>query len=320
MIVAIHADAGPGAGLGHVARCSGLALALRRQGIIPVMLNAAGPALTAHFSRHALAELRCEAGIPSLWQTVQRVGAQALVVDSYRLDGDDLRQTCAGLKLVWFDDTASHPIAADMVINGSPAAHSLPYDLPQGGIGLLGADYQVVRPGIVARDRLGPVRRLLVTYGGADPKGVGPRLAAILPDTIAIDFVVGPFADIPGNLPAHATVHKAPADLLGLIDKADLALCAGGQTLFELAAAKLPAVTIGIGEDQRPNLETLARKGAVLFGGWADSVDFQSGLSQTLNTALSDASLRHDLAAKAHQLVDGRGADRIADAIKDLLA
>lgn len=320
MIVAIHADAGPGVGLGHVARCTGLALALRCHGIIPVMLNAAGAALTAHFSSHALAELRCEVSVASLQHAVQRVGAQALVADSYRLDRLDLRRACAGLKLVWFDDTATQPLAADMVVNGSVAAATLPYDLPQGCVGLLGADYQVVRPGIVARDRPGPVRRLLVTYGGADPKGVGPRLAMVLPDTVAVDFVVGPFADIPGNLPPHVVVHKAPSDLLPLIERADLALCASGQTLFELAAAKLPAVTIGIGEDQRPNLETLSRKGAILFAGWVDSAEFQTDLGQALNKALTDAALRHDLAAKAHALVDGHGADRIAAAIKTLLA
>ncbi|MCA1907408.1 MAG: hypothetical protein LDL39_03510 [Magnetospirillum sp.] len=320
MIVALHADAGAGIGLGHVSRCTGLALALRRHGIMPVMLNAAGTPLTAHYSAHALAELRCDTTIASLCQALHRVGAKALVADSYRLDRLALRDACADVKLVWFDDTASQPLAADVVVNGSPAAVTLPYDLPAGCFGLLGAAYQVVRPGILAHDRLGEVRRLLVTYGGADPKGVGPRLAALLPDHVAIDFIVGPFADIPSNLPPNVTLHKAPTDLLGLIDRADLALCAGGQTLFEMAAAKLPSIAIGIGEDQRPNLETLSRQGAVLFAGWVDSEDFPVTLAQALRTALTDATLRQSLARQAHELVDGKGADRIATTIANLLA
>lgn len=320
MIVALHADAGAGIGLGHVSRCTGLALALRRHGMMPVMLNAAGTPLTAHYSAHALPELRCDATIASLCQTLHRVGAKVLVADSYRLDRLALRDACIDMKLVWFDDTAVQPLAADVVVNGSPAAPSLPYDLPPGCVGLLGAAYQVVRPGIQARDRLGEVRRLLVTYGGADPKGVGPRLAALLPNNVAIDFIVGPFADIPTNLPPNVTLHKAPPDLLGLIDRADLALCAGGQTLFEMAAAKLPAIAIGIGEDQRPNLETLSHQGTILFGGWVDSEDFQLTLGQALRTALTDALLRQSLARQAHELVDGKGADRIATTIKALLA
>lgn len=320
MIIAIHADAGPGVGLGHVSRCTGLALALRRHGMIPVLLNAAGPALTPHFSGHALAETRCESNVTALHQAAQRVGARALVADSYRLDRLALRQTCAELKLIWFDDTATQPLAADIIVNGSPAAASLPYQLSPETIGLLGAAYQVVRPGLVARDRIGPVRRLLVTYGGADPKNVGPRLATILPVDLAVDFVVGPFADIPSNLPAHVTVHKAPMDMAELIERADLAVCAGGQTLFELAVAKLPTISIGIGEDQRPNLEQLSRAGAVLFGGWADSPDFLTHLRHILDQALADSALRQRLATQAHDMVDGKGADRIALAIKNLLA
>lgn len=320
MIVAIHADAGPGVGLGHVTRCTGLALALRRQGMIPVMLNAAGLSLTPHYSALALAEIRCDIDVSALHDAMMRVGAAALVADSYRLDREALRRAVAGTKLVWFDDTATQPLLADMVVNGSPAAAALPYALPAACVGLLGADYQVVRPGLVARDRNGPVRRLLVTYGGADPKHVGPRLAEILPDSVAVDFVVGPFADIPTKLPSHVRVHKAPADLLDLIHQADLALCAGGQTLFELAAAKLPSICMGIGEDQRPNLEMLSRQGAILFGGWADSADFADHLRQALNRGLADESLRQSLAQRAHRLVDGQGADRIALAIKKMLA
>jgi len=320
MIAAIHADAGPGVGLGHVSRCTGLAHALLRQGIVPLMLNAAGESLTPHFTANGLAESRCEGNVSAVLNAAHRVGAKALIADSYRLNRVELRQACGPLKLICFDDNATLPLTADIIVNGSPAAPFLPYDLPAGTQGLLGPAYQVVRRGLTARERTGPVRRLLVTYGGADPKNVGPRLAAILPDAVAVDFVVGPFADIPSNLPSHATVHKAPKDMVELIDRADLAVCAGGQTLFELAAAKLPAISIGIGEDQRPNLEQLSQAGAILFGGWADSLDFPAQLRHSLAKALTDSALRQGLASRAHDMVDGKGADRIALAIKTLLA
>lgn len=287
---------------------------------MPLMLNAAGESLTPHFSAHGLAESRCGNDVSSLVNAARRAGAKALVADSYRLDRLHLRKASGTLKLVWFDDTAILPMEADIIVNGSPAAPFLPYDLPPAAIGLLGPAYQVVRSGLRARDRSGPVRHLLVTYGGADPKNVGPRLASILPLGISVDFIVGPFADIPTNLPTHVTVHKAPGNMVDLIDRADLAICAGGQTLFELAAAKLPVISIGIGEDQRPNLEQLSRAGAILFGGWADDADFLAQLRLILDQALADPALRQCLAAQAHDMVDGHGADRIAATIKALLA
>lgn len=320
MIVAIHADAGPAVGLGHVMRCTGLALALRRRGMLPVLLNAAGDALTAWFTRHALAELRCADNPEALIQAARRAGAALLVADSYRLDRLALRRAGGELKLAWFDDTAQAPLAADAIINGSPAARTLPYALPATVLALLGPAYQVVRPGLTARSRRGPVRRLLVTYGGADPWNVGPRLAALLPPDIVADFVVGPFADIPANLPAHAVPHKAPADMAPLIDRADLAVSAGGQTLFELAAAKLPTIAFGLGKDQGPTLEWLGRAGAIAFAGWADDTGLDQALRHHLDGLIKDEPARLLLAERAHALVDGQGADRIAAALSGLLA
>lgn len=320
MIVALHADAGKAIGLGHVSRCTGLALALRPLGLMPVMLNGAGDRLSPLFTRLGLAELRCDTDPSSLAATCRRVGAALLVADSYRLDRLELRRAMAALPLAWFDDTAQPPLAADVIINGSPAASLLPYDLAAGMVALLGPSYQVVRPGLPSRHRTGPVRRLLVTYGGADPKAMGPRLAALLPPDLPCDFVVGPFADIPANLPPIARMHKAPENMAALIDGADLALCAGGQTLFELAAARLPAIAFGLGPDQRPTLDWLAQAGAIAFAGWADDDSTDVRLAGLLHDLRADETARRHLAERAHQQIDGRGAERIAAALRDFLA
>lgn len=320
MIVAIHADAGPGIGLGHAIRCCGLALALIEQNMIPIMLNAAGDGLQPLLSQYRLTDAACQAESASLVQAARAVGAAILVVDSYRLDRRTLATLAQGLKLVWFDDTAEQPLIADAIINGSPAALGLPYVLPAGILGLLGPDYQIVRPGLSPRLRSGPVRRLLVTYGGSDPKGVGKVLAGILPADIPTDFVVGPFAEIPANLPPQAHLYKAPMNMPALIGGADLAISAGGQTLFELAAAQVPTIAIGIGADQKPNLETLERAGALVFAGWADDPALADHLRAHLVAMIADDGHRLACAARAHALIDGRGAERIATVLKMLSA
>ncbi|MFA6021936.1 MAG: hypothetical protein WC722_16860 [Rhodospirillales bacterium] len=320
MIVAIHADAGPGIGLGHAIRCCGLALALAKHNMIPIILNAAGDGLRPLLNQYGLTDAACQAEGASVVQAARAAGAAMLVVDSYRLDRRALAALAHGLKLVWFDDTAEQPMIADAIINGSPAALSLPYALPAGILGLLGPDYQVVRPGLTARPRRGPVRRLLVTYGGSDPKGVGKVLAGILPAAITTDFVVGPFAETPANLSPQAHIHKAPKDMPALIECADLAISAGGQTLFELAAAQVPTIAIGIGTDQKPTLETLDRAGALVFAGWADDPALADHLRALLGAMIADEGRRLALAARAHALIDGGGGERIAAALKTLLA
>ncbi|TNC94033.1 MAG: Polysaccharide biosynthesis protein, predicted glycosyltransferase [Stygiobacter sp.] len=319
MIVALHADAGPGIGLGHAIRCCSLAVALGQQGMTPIMLNAAGNHLRPLLRQYGLKECECGPSPASVAAAAHQSGARLLVADSYRLDRQDLAVQAQGLKLAWFDDTAERAMVAHIIINGAPAALDLPYDLPPGTIGLLGPDYQVVRPGMKFRQRQGPVKRFLVTYGGADPRQIGPVLAAVLPRDLACDFVVGPFSPIPVNLPGWATLHKAPENMPELMDGADLAISAGGQTLYELAAAALPTIAIGIGPDQGPNLRSLERAGALVFAGWAGDDGLADSLRAALRRILNDEASRNDLAIKAHGLIDGNGANRIAAAVKTLL-
>lgn len=319
MIVALHADAGEGIGLGHVLRCAALAVALQRCGLTVVMLNGAGPAVVPLFTRFHLPHQICDAQADAVATAARACGAVLLVADSYRLDRQALAVAAKGLKLAWFDDTATALPLADIIINGSPAAASLPYRLPADVTGLFGARYQVVRPDVAYRPRLEPVRRLLVTYGGSDPKAVGPLLATVLPAGIDTDFVVGPFAPVPANLPPQACLHQAPPDMPALMATADLALCAGGQTLFELAAAGIPAIAIGIGADQKPNLDCLEREGALLFAGWAGDPALAANLRRLLTQVIADSALRRQLAERAHALIDGHGAERIAAMFKSLL-
>ena len=53
------------------------------------------------------------------------------------------------------------------------------------------------------------------------------------------------------------TVHSAPEDMRAIMATADLAVTAGGQTTYELAASGVPAVALCIAENQRPNLAAL---------------------------------------------------------------
>lgn len=317
--VAVHADAGAGIGLGHAIRCCGLAQALRRLGFDVVFINTAGDDLHDFLSPQGLNDQICLPSSEAIAQTARRMGAGLLIADSYRLDRAELAKEAAELKLAWFDDTATQAPLADVIINGSPAASALPYVLPTTVLPLLGAKYQVVRPGLSAHPRAIPVQRLLVTYGGSDPKAVGPVLASCLPRDLAVDFVVGPFAPVPANLPDGINLHHNPATMADLINRADLAISAGGQTLFELAAARVPTLAIGIGDDQRPNLHWLERHGALIFAGWADDPALALSVRRHLAALRNDDDRRHALATTAHSLIDGHGADRIALALKQLL-
>jgi spore coat polysaccharide biosynthesis predicted glycosyltransferase SpsG/RimJ/RimL family protein N-acetyltransferase len=321
--VALHADGGPEVGLGHFARVRGLAAALAGRGA-GVFLVVAPESGLAPLARSAgLAVVEGPTGPADLLRAA--AGAALLVADSYRLDVKELAARNGGrLRLAVFDDTAERDLPVDAVINGSPAAPLLPYAGRTAGRLLLGPEYQILRADLrPAPGRDGPARRLLVLVGGADLDGVAAetrrlaeeRLAPAWPE-LAIDLVFGPLMPppLPSALP-NLRLHHAPADLPALMAAADLALSAGGQTLFELARARVPTVAFCLGDDQRRNLEALAARGAVAYIGRRGDGAWTERAERTLAGLVGDAAGRRALAEAAGRLFDGQGAGRLAAAL-----
>jgi spore coat polysaccharide biosynthesis predicted glycosyltransferase SpsG len=107
-------------------------------------------------------------------------------------------------------------------------------------------------------------------------------------------------------------MHEAPPELAPLMAAADLAVCAGGQTTYELAAMGLPAVALCIADNQRINLDALAQVPTLLLSDAA-------ALSSTVRALAADRTQQQRLSQRGRALVDGRGADRVAAALGEVL-
>src|SRR5260370_19755624 len=128
--VAFRTDAGSAVGLGHFSRCLALAHALRTLGAESRMLidgdhRTLELAMAAGFEASAVA--RADDPEATL-EWCGRLGASALLVDSYGFTPDDLAVFVAARRPVAvFDDTANRELPVDLVINGGAGARPLPY-------------------------------------------------------------------------------------------------------------------------------------------------------------------------------------------------
>jgi len=332
-VVALHVDGGPGVGLGHVSRGLGLAAALGERDCQPIFLIAEGSEVGGYLGRLDRRVVACPPTATGLLAACGEVGAVALVIDSYRVgDADLIRLGASGLLLVCFDDTAERAIVAHLIVNGSPAALSMAYAVREGCRYLLGPTYQIVRPEFVpdvARDHAGLAANVLVTVGGDDVLGILRDLVAFFGSFWSapspgshVDVVVGPFVRRLDHwdVPAGVRLHHAPPDMRALMIDADVAVSAGGQTLYELARCGTPTVGLCVADDQAPNLETLARMGAIEYVGRARTPGWIDRLAAALETLRHDASRRARMARTASHLINGQGAARVADEIGARLA
>ena len=337
VLVAFRTSRGARVGLGHLRRCLALAGALRGMGAESVFLldgdvAVAGDEVAA--AGFEAARVRPEHDLTDTRQECRARRAAAVVVDSYgvgRLGERYLRGLAEGRGVVAIDDLADRELTVDLVVNGSAGAERLVYrGAPQTRY-LLGPRYIPLRPEFAeppARVFPDGVRRVLITLGGGDEYGLTARLVRWTAKTLGAvgqDVVVGPYFEGTEAVREEARVgagsvvlHESPQEMRRLMLGADLAICGGGQTTYELAATGTPAIAVRLADNQTINLKGLSEAGTLVWAGDAGDADLESALADALTTLASDRARRAEMSRRGRELVDGQGAERVARAILDV--
>ena len=300
-------------GLGHVRRCLTLAGALRSVGIESSFhVCGEGAAFVAQHGFEAKAVDRLEEGVD---------GAGALLIDSYEFDD---RLLSLGAPTIVIDDLAARPLPVGMVVNPGAGAERLTYAASPETLLLLGVRYALLRPEFAqpsARTVRKQIQNVMITLGGHDHGTLASDLvrwtSAALPSA-TIDVIVGPFFERVDDLRAleSPTIHLVhnPENMRELMLRSDVAISAGGQTLYELAATGTPAVVVATAANQRYNIEALAEEGTIVYLPERTS----AALAEAF-TKLAPPQARSEMSARGKALVDGRGAERVAEEIARLL-
>lgn len=332
MTFVLHADGGTGIGLGHASRCGALSAALQRQGHVSRLVVDPSSGLGDYVRRLGVTAIEAGSDGAGVRQLAQTLGAHAVIVDSYRWTRDDfVALRPANCPVVAFDDEARGVLPVDGLINGAPAAAALAYDVLPHTRSWLGPAYQVVRDefrDVPIRTGTAAVERVIVLVGGDDPLGLLRLLAAHL-ESLAratsppfrCELICGPYTTAPDTVSlTHVEAVRHPADLHERMMRADLALSAGGQTLYELARCGTPTIAFRTGADQTNNLAALAAAGVVIDTGDASDAAWLARVSHALQMLAADAAARREMSIRGQGLIDGRGADRVAEAIIRLAA
>lgn len=173
--------------------------------------------------------------------------------------------------------------------------------------------------------RLAPVRGfsprpiLLVAMG--ENGGLAERMAhalSALDSSFRIRFAIPAGMPNPGKLAAaivairenYETVEGAD-DFSTEYASADLALCAFGDTAYELAAFGVPALWLAENGDDAGRANAMAQTGMGLSLGTANSLD-DASLLAAVKSLIQDAVRRREMRETCLGLVDGLGAWRIA--------
>jgi len=339
--IVIRADADADIGIGHVGRTLALAAAWQKGGgevryvtTAPLAASAEAWITSAGIGIEVLGVERYSEG--DARKTSASAAGAAVVLDifgtplTYR---SALRRQVARLAII--DDTGG-PGAwpADIIINqnyGATAALYPGHD-PEATL-LLGPRFALLRPEFgrwrtVGRRSENDVRRIAVSLGGTDPKDVTSlALSALemLPasgwQAIVVAGAANPRAEA---LKARAAatgraihVMRRPGSMARLLAWADLAVLAGGVTVWEALCLGVPAIGIAVADNQVPAAEALARDRLWHYQGRVEEVGAER-IARTITELLADTDERRRLTEAGGATVDGHGAERVAEALAHL--
>jgi spore coat polysaccharide biosynthesis predicted glycosyltransferase SpsG len=189
-------------------------------------------------------------------------------------------------------------------------------------LGLAGLDYALLRNAVRQLRPLGaPVHltsrtpKVVAVFGGTDPYRAAPQIADLLAATgVAFDESLrDDLLAVEAGPGQHFEIISPTDDLPKLLAGADLAVSASGTSTWELLCLGLASALVWVVDNQILGYErTIAHGYAAGLGRLGQFTDKSV---EVLRELLTQPGSRSALAVRAWGAVDGRGVERVADAL-----
>lgn len=296
-------------GLGHISRCSAYAAAWHaQQGKVEWVVD--GDAAAKNVLQYESVTWKC-------WQQTciaEKVHAVA-IVDSYSATLAVLQSIADNFsRVIYLDDTQRLNYPCGLVIHALLGSTQSIFGDAKWA---LGPAWQPLRPGfwqVIPRTAVAEhVENIMVLMGGTDIRGLTPQMVSLahtIYPTAKIHAILDRHDPLIANQP-YCIWHRRLDDkqMADLMLTCDIAISAAGQTTYELARCGLPAVLVGVIDNQKEQLQRWTENNLFMNGGWWDDPLLTTNVSSQL-AQLSTQNARAQRTQALQHTVDGKGTQR----------
>ena len=323
--VFIFTEGSKNIGFGHITRCLSLYQAFEEYNIHPKFIVHGDDSLTGLLQGTNYELIDWMETKNKFLENIR--GSDIGIIDSYLASDDIYEELSKSVRIpVYIDDNKRIDYHKGVVINGNIHALSLHYPTKEDVVYLLGTDYVPLRkefrdvPEKIINEE---VKSILITFGGDDIRGMTPKVLKLLTENypnIKKNIVIGQgfknkqeihrFVDKNTILTLDATGEQ----MKNLMLKYDIAISAGGQTLYELARIGVPTVAVVVADNQRISVQGWQKTGFTEYAGWWEDSNILDRIKNGLDK-LKDVNKRIEINRIGKALIDGRGSERIVEFI-----
>lgn len=325
----IRADMNEVIATGHIMRCLSVADAAREMGKEAVFITAdEKPAKLLRSRGYEPVVLHThwkdmEGELETLLSFLQKEGVTKLLVDSYQVTREYLAKLEEYTEVFYLDDLDAFEYPVSNVICYANYCNKLSYaNYKKVTKFYLGTAYMPIRK---AFQNCKPkrikesVERIMILSGGSDHYHMIENIAEMFRDydKVQADIICGAFyPDFQGlkdkfrEYP-HLHFYQNVSNLEEFMEEADLAISAGGTTLYELSAKGTPAISYAFADNQLKNVEQFDEEGVIPYAGDVRKDDVYGNIYR-LYEKCQNPIIRKQYSEKMQTVIDGGGAARIA--------
>lgn len=320
-------------------RCLSIATSLSKLGetVTFIVADKAGEAFLKNFSYPIICLKsnweNLDNEIEVMKSTIKRLDIKKLLIDSYFVTAEYLKELKKCTKIAYLDDLNSFPYTCDMLINYAGYAEELNYrDRYPGTKLLLGCSYVPLRkeffnlpPKMIQKE----IKSILVMSGGADQHHFVYKLMKEILDNATLIkknfyIICGGFSEdyekICGLVSEYKNlcVIRNTKNLGYYMAQADVAISAGGISLYELCAYGVPTISYSVAENQIRNVRWFNDKKLIEYFGDLREKENLSQLLDILSSPVFSIEERKLRSRKMQKLVNGNGSNRIAEELLEM--
>lgn len=332
-ILYIRTDMNDVIATGHMMRCLSIADAAAKLGKSTTFILADEQAVEfIHKRGHETVVLHSkwndmDAELDTLWKIIEELGITAMLIDSYMVTRKYLSALSKWVKTIYVDDLNAfyYPVHALICYAVYWKKFCYRQNYPQAEL-LLGPSYVPLRETFCNCEKKvikTETENLLILSGGTDYfhilEGILQRIEKKKYHSIVV--ICGNYYEEYEAFCSryksykHIHFHKAVKNIKDYMKQADMAVSAGGTTLYELCACGTPTVSYSFADNQMDNVREFKGEGIIDYAGDFRDTDIFENINRILNRYFHEPALREERSKRMQKLVDGKGAERIAKAL-----
>ncbi|MGN0416174.1 MAG: UDP-2,4-diacetamido-2,4,6-trideoxy-beta-L-altropyranose hydrolase [Agathobacter sp.] len=329
-MIYIRTDMNKTIATGHVMRCLAIADAARNCGEETTFIIADEQAVQLLEERGYSSIILhtvwndMESELPAMEQVIRENKISRLLVDSYQVTDHYLMSLRKLVKLFYLDDLNAFHYPVHALICYANYWKKFRYEEQYSDTELyLGIKYVPLRQAFsdCPKKKIAlQIDKLLILSGGTDPYGVMDELLVQLNHRQykRIDVICGRYNGAYNGLYAkyaeesNIQIHSSVADVDRYMRNADLAVSAGGTTLYELCACGTPAISYSFADNQLDNARQFQEDNLIDYAGDARYQNIAQNLVELVEKYQNDYELRKDRSESMKKMIDGKGALRLA--------